>query len=235
MAQAGPLVAGRATWLVLADDGPAAALSEHVGAGQVQVVALPDAFSTLLLQAKPRIAIVSTPAARASELELLASERQRRSTLRAVFVNDPPDERDRLRALELGVDEALPLTISVLELAGRIRLLADRSRAHARSSVPVADDAELDLLAHELRRDGTTVHLRPKEFRLLALLAMHPGRAYSRRELIERVWGSGYDGDVRTIDVHVRWLRSKIEADPERPVHLVTVRGTGYRLDPPFR
>jgi DNA-binding response OmpR family regulator len=75
--------------------------------------------------------------------------------------------------------------------------------------------------------------VRPKEYAILALLAAHPGRVFSRRELIERIWGVGYAGGQRTIDVHVRWLRAKIEDAPSRPAHLITVRGTGYRLDPP--
>jgi two-component system response regulator RegX3 len=65
------------------------------------------------------------------------------------------------------------------------------------------------------------------------MLAAHPGRAYTRRQILDRVWGADHDGDPRTVDVHVRWLRSKIETDPEHPIHLVTVRGVGYRLDPP--
>lgn len=93
------------------------------------------------------------------------------------------------------------------------------------------DAFELDTLAHELRHRGRRIHLRPKEFGLLALLAAHPGRAYTRAELLDRVWGRRH-GAGRTVDVHVRWLRSKIEPDPERPATLVTVRGVGYRLDP---
>jgi DNA-binding response OmpR family regulator len=99
----------------------------------------------------------------------------------------------------------------------------------------VADGLELDLVGHELRRGSEVVHLRPKEYGLLALLAAHPGRAYSRRELLDRVWGPDHTGGMRTVDVHVRWLRSKIEPVSDRPVHLVTVRGIGYRLDPPGR
>jgi DNA-binding response OmpR family regulator len=75
------------------------------------------------------------------------------------------------------------------------------------------------------------IHLRPREYALLALLASHPGRAYSRRELLDRAWGRNHPGGEGTVDVHVRWLRSKIEPKPDQPVHLVTVRGTGYRLD----
>jgi DNA-binding response OmpR family regulator len=231
------LVAGRATWLVLAHDGPAAALPDHVRDGVVQVTGSCVVFDALLQEARPRLAVLTAPPADSSELELLARERRRRTAMRAVLVNPPLDIEARLHALELGLDEAVPATISPVELAGRLRVLADRARqrAPAERAVPVAEGAALDLLAHELRRDGDAVHLRPKEFRLLALLATHPGRAYTRRELLERVWGPAYAGDARTIDVHVRWLRSKIEADPERPVHLVTVRGTGYRLDPPIR
>jgi len=72
----------------------------------------------------------------------------------------------------------------------------------------------------------------PSEGELLAMLAAHPGRAYSRRQLLDRVWGHDHEGDPRTVDVHVRWLRSKLEPRPEAPIHIVTVRGVGYRLDP---
>ena len=90
----------------------------------------------------------------------------------------------------------------------------------------------LDLVGRRVRRAGVDVHLRPKEFALLALLASDPGRAFSRSELVDRAWGSAYTGGNRTIDVHIRWLRAKIELDPARPAHVITVRGTGYRLDP---
>ena len=107
-------------------------------------------------------------------------------------------------------------------------------RVRPSTTLPIANGFELDLVAHELRLDGRSVHLRPKEFQLLALLGAHPGRAYSRRQLLDRVWGSDQVGDPRTVDVHVRWLRSKVEPQPDRPVHLITVRGVGYRLDPPL-
>jgi DNA-binding response OmpR family regulator len=93
-------------------------------------------------------------------------------------------------------------------------------------------DVELDLVAHELRRRGMPVHLRPREFRLLSILAANPGRAFTRRQLLDLAWDPSHGIDTRTVDVHVHWLRSKIEAIPRRPVHLVTIRGYGYRLDP---
>jgi two-component system OmpR family response regulator/two-component system alkaline phosphatase synthesis response regulator PhoP len=146
----------------------------------------------------------------------------------------PPEAvDDRLAALTSGFDDALATTIEPAELVGRLAWLDSRTRARLPfgSLVELGDDLELDLVAHELRRGGVAIHLRPKEFGLLALLATHPGRAYTRAELLERVWSGSHEGGGRTVDVHVRWLRSKIEPDPDRPVHLVTVRGVGYRYD----
>ena len=109
------------------------------------------------------------------------------------------------------------------------RILRPRSR-----TLPVATDldVELDLIARELRRAGRPVHVRPKEFLLLAILAANPGRAFSRRQLLDLAWEPERGIDTRTVDVHVHWLRAKIEAVPRRPIHLVTIRGYGYRLDP---
>jgi hypothetical protein len=98
--------------------------------------------------------------------------------------------------------------------------------------LPVGGDLELDLAARELRRAGEPIHLRPREFELLAALAANPGRAFTRRQLLDLAWAPETGSDPRTVDVHVHWLRSKIEAMPARPVHLVTIRGFGYRLDP---
>jgi len=100
------------------------------------------------------------------------------------------------------------------------------------SPLAVADDFELDVVRHELRHAGAPVHLRPREYTLLATLAMNPGRAFTRRELVDLAWGADRDIGLRAVDVHVHWLRSKIESEPRRPTHLVTIRGYGYRLDP---
>ena len=98
--------------------------------------------------------------------------------------------------------------------------------------LPVAESIVLDLLAHELRRDGRAIQLRPKEYQLLATLAANPGRAFSRRQLLDLAWDRERDIETRTVDVHVHWLRAKIEEVPRHPTHLITVRGFGYRLDP---
>jgi DNA-binding response OmpR family regulator len=228
----------RAAWLVLAAAGPATDLPQLVAATTIRVTADPRRFRDILLAERPRIVVVCQPPAGAEDLELVAAERRRRSRLRALHLAPPDAVADRMAALARGFDDALTTATSGREIAARLGWLEARARERAIAGgvLPVSDDLELDPVAHELRqRDGGAIHLRPKEFGLLALLASHPGRAYTRRELLERVWGHGHGSGARTVDVHVRWLRSKIEPDPEHPVHLVTVRGVGYRLEPPER
>ena len=111
----------------------------------------------------------------------------------------------RLDALANGFDEAIPSSLPAEELMGRARLLV-APRVRTASIVSIGEAIELDLAAQELRRDGIAIHLRPKEFRLLALLATHPGRVYTRRQLLDRVWGPAVESHPRTVDVHVRWL-----------------------------
>jgi transcriptional regulator len=126
------------------------------------------------------------------------------------------DEGDATVAL-LSIDEGLPEDLVLAGLEARL---------------PVAESTVLDLRAHELRRDGRTVPLRPKEYQLLVTLAANPGRAFSRRQLLDLAWDRERDIDTRTVDVHVHWLRAKIETTPRHPSHLITIRGFGYRLDP---
>ena len=220
----------RRAWIALAAAGPV------TGCGDALTTAA-DAtgFLALLGETRPRIAIVTEPPATADLIERVALERQRRSTLRIVHLAADDAVDRRLHALRLGFDDALTLGIPHDEFLGRLALLDEdtRTTSHSTTRISLGDDLELDLTARELRRDGRPVHLRPKEFGLLAMLAAHPGRAYSRRQLLDRVWGLEHQGDPRTVDVHVRWLRSKIEAEPGHPVRLVTIRGIGYRLDPP--
>jgi DNA-binding response OmpR family regulator len=200
----------------------------------VQVVGDESSLVRALADLRPRVVLLEAPPAGPVEVATVARERRRRPSMRAMLLNDPADVEGRLEALELGFDEALPLTAPLGEVIGRLRLATAVSR-RPNAGLRIADGLELDLAAHELRRDGGVVHLRPKEYALLALLAAHPGRVYTRRQLLDRVWGQGSESDPRTVDVHVRWLRSKIEPTPDAPQRLVTVRGIGYRLEPPDR
>jgi DNA-binding response OmpR family regulator len=229
-------VVERATWLVLADDGAALEIGAHVTGMRVHIVADPVRFAAMLLAERPRVVVCAEPLADRATIALVATQRRRRDRMRAVHLSAPDAVEARLAVLNAGFDDALTTAMSAAELAGRLVLLDARCRPRTAAPVlPVAAGMELDLAAHELRRMGEIVHLRPKEFGLLALLAAHPGRAYSRRELLDRVWGAEHRSGIRTVDVHVRWLRSKIEPSPDQPRHLVTVRGLGYRLDAPDR
>ncbi len=222
----------RPTWVALADGGLVARLGELSATPAMRTTRDAAAFAGLLIAARPRIAILARPPAGTADVDVALRERRRRPSLRVVTLSPPDAIDERLDALRAGVDEALADTIELAELAARLAILEERARARHETVLPITEDASIDLIAHEMRRGGSLVHLRPKEFQLLAMLASHPGRAYTRRQLLDRVWGHDHDGDPRTVDVHVRWLRSKIEPRPDAPVHLVTVRGVGYRLDP---
>jgi two-component system response regulator RegX3 len=224
---------GRVAWLILATDGPAMALAELRPDVAIRVVADPRRFRDLLLAERPRLVVVAEPPAGPDDLSVVAEERRRRGRLRAVHLAPSDASAARLAALVLGFDESLTDGTSASELSGRLALLEHRARPPIGLAAPlcISEDLELDVAARELRRAGRSIHLRPKEFGLLALLATNPGRVFTRIELLDRVWGPRHPTASRTVDVHVRWLRAKIEPDPNHPVHLVTARGAGYRLD----
>ena len=140
-------------------------------------------------------------------------------------------EADRVLGLEVGADDYLIKPFGMRELVARCRALLRRSSSGGSPSKQVVH-ANLCLYPEECRvtRDGLDVNLSPKEYRLLELFMHHPRRVWSRDKLLEQVWGHDYFGDSKTVDVHIRWLREKLEANPSAPEHLVTVRGFGYRF-----
>jgi DNA-binding response OmpR family regulator len=224
----------RPQWLFVDDGFGARSLPAFQPEAEIRSVRA-DELAGELASGRSRLIVVAQPPADPGEVDLVVLARRRpRTALRTVLLTAPDDIDGRLAALERGFDDALPISIDGRELVARLRRLESAVRPPvSRNTIQIGDDVELDLQACELRTRGEPRRLRPKEFALLALLATHPRRAYTRRELIERVWGTGFAGDPRTIDVHLRWLRSKVERDPEHPEHLVTVRGHGYRFDPP--
>jgi two-component system, OmpR family, response regulator len=150
------------------------------------------------------------------------------------------DEIDKVVGLEVGADDYVTKPFSLRELLARIKALLRRGemmREEAgRSTEPIRGTMQvagvfIDLDRHVVSRDGADIALSPKEFDLLAFLAQNARRAFSRDYLLDKVWGYEYGGDTRTVDVHVRWLRQKIEKDPAKPAVLLTVRGVGYKLE----
>jgi DNA-binding winged helix-turn-helix (wHTH) protein len=160
-------------------------------------------------------------------LPSLAGLRPQRPQLRTILLADDPTT-----PCPEGIDEQLDSALPDDELVGRILIHLAHARSAAPRRLPVANDTVLDLDARALRRRGRLIHLRPLESRLLEELARSPGRPLSRDLLMERAWPSVPAHGSRTVDVHVRWLRQKLEPDPRRPIHLLTVRGLGYRLEP---
>lgn len=143
-------------------------------------------------------------------------------------------EVDRVVGLEIGADDYLTKPFSTRELIARIRAILRRAPLGASTALdeaPVeASGVRVDRARHEVTVDDRPVELPPKEFDLLAMLVEHAGRVLTRNQLIDEVWGSDYVGDTKTLDVHIRRLRGRIEDDPQRPHRIQTVRGVGYRF-----
>ena len=143
---------------------------------------------------------------------------------------------DRIVGLELGADHYMTKPFEVREVLAQVaamirRVEAEASKADTSNVEQLQiDDLLINLAAREVTRAGELIYLRPKEFDLFAFLASNPGRAYSRDQILQQVWGYEYTGDTRTVDVHVRWLRQKIEDDASQPRYVLTIRGVGYRF-----
>lgn len=141
-------------------------------------------------------------------------------------------ETDRVLGLEVGADDYLTKPFSMRELVARCRALLRRQRLGGLPQAPVLQFKEITLYPQECRVivRGEEVNLSPKEFRLLDLFMSYPRRVWSREQLIDQVWGPDFVGDSKTVDVHIRWLREKLERDPSQPEYVITVRGFGYRF-----
>ncbi|MDX2096357.1 MAG: response regulator transcription factor [Leptolyngbyaceae cyanobacterium bins.59] len=166
-------------------------------------------------------------------LDLCRLVRHQGNNVPILMLSARDTETDRVVGLEVGADDYLTKPFGIRELVARCRALLRRNRqSHAPSLEPVLKFQDITLSPRECRVTvrGDEVNLSPKEFRMLELFMTYPRRVWSREQLIERVWGADFMGDSKTVDVHVRWLREKLEADPSRPEHLLTVRGFGYRF-----
>lgn len=159
-------------------------------------------------------------------------EIRRSSDVPVIMVTARTDSHDVVAGLEAGADDYVTKPLVAKELSARIRALLRRVEpVNARQAVLLeVGDLRIDVPGAEVTRDGETLPLTRTEFKLLAELAGAEGKVLSREQLLSKVWGYGYFGDSRIVDVHVRRLRLKIERDPASPEHLVTARGLGYRL-----
>ena len=162
--------------------------------------------------------------------------RARHADVPVIMLSARSAEAHRVLGLELGADDYIAKPFSMLELVARIRALLRRIE-QMRSTAAARQDFSfgpfrLDTVRRELLRGGTVVPLSLREFDLLHFLLKHPGRPFSRGELLQRVWGAGFDGYEHTVNSHINRLRNRIEDDPRDPRRVVTVWGVGYRFDP---
>ena len=149
------------------------------------------------------------------------------------------EEIDRVVGLEIGADDYITKPFSMRELLARVRNALRRSsrsglgrdNSSSGNAVIQVGNLKIDLTGHIARVSEKLIDLKPREFDLLAMLASSRGRAFTREQILERLWGHDYIGDSRTVDVHIRWIREKIEEDPSKPKKIVTIRGVGYRFD----
>lgn len=155
------------------------------------------------------------------------------NTVPILILSAKSSEVDRVLGLEVGADDYLTKPFSTRELVARCRALIRRQRYS--NTVTVSENKQFKdiiLYPQECRVTvrGEEINLAPKEFKLLELFMSYPRRVWSREQLIDQVWGADFLGDTKTVDVHIRWLREKLEKDPSQPEYVITVRGFGYRL-----
>jgi two-component system response regulator RegX3 len=165
-------------------------------------------------------------------------ELRRRSTVPIIMVTAKGSEIDTVVGLEVGADDSVTKPYRLRELVARMRAVlrrrpVDRSSRTGSGEVLEVGDVRLDPERHEVEVRGEQVKLPLKEFELLEILLTNAGRVLTRDTLIDRVWGTDYVGDTKTLDVHVKRLRAKVEDDPAVPTRIVTIRGLGYKYDTP--
>ena len=180
---------------------------------------------------KPELIILDVMLPSASGFDICKRIRSESHTP-IIMLTARADETDRVVGLELGADDYVTKPFSMRELMARVKTVLRRSNAITGNIEEVIDigGIHIDSNRYEVSVNGNPVSLSPKEFDLLKFLARHPGQVFTRQSLLDSVWGPSAFVEDRTVDVHMRWLREKIEADPSQPRLLMTVRGIGYKF-----
>ncbi|HVL38709.1 MAG TPA: response regulator transcription factor [Fimbriimonadaceae bacterium] len=183
----------------------------------------------LFKRVKPDLVILDIMLPQRSGLDLCRAIR-RDSATPIIFLSARAEEEDRVRGLELGGDDYVVKPFNLAELAARVKAVLRRATGEPPKEAIESGDLWIDPMSHEARLAGRDLTLSPKEFALLYFLARHPGQVFSREVLLDRVWGRDAYVTARTVDVHIRWLRTHIERDPQKPERLLTIRGVGYKF-----
>lgn len=180
---------------------------------------------------RPDLIILDVMLPAASGLDVCRVLR-RNSNVPIIMLTAKADETDRVVGLELGADDYVTKPFSVRELMARVKAVLRRTQTIEvpGGGIVRVGPLTIDPVRYEVTVDGQRVNLSPKEFDLLKFLATHAGQVFSRQALLDRVWGADAYVEDRTVDVHIRWLREKVEAIPSKPDRLLTVRGVGYKF-----
>jgi DNA-binding response OmpR family regulator len=230
--------------ILIVEDDPTLldALEYNLTRQQHQVYTATDGVAALQVarQERPDLIVLDLMLPRLDGLEVCRILRQE-MTVPILMLTARGDEIDKVVGLEVGADDYITKPFSMRELLARIKAQLRRA-SFAQQGAPdaakavgsgrlVYGDLAIDVDRREVLRRGEPLRLKPKEYDLLLFLARNRNMALSRDLILERVWGWDYGGGTRTVDVHVRWLRAKIEEDPANPARIVTVRGVGYRFE----
>lgn len=229
--------------ILVVDDEPTLieAISYNLKAQGFTVLAAGDADEALQLfrSHRPDLIVLDVMLPSGSGFDICRLIRQQGEKVPILMLTARIAESDRVQGLEIGADDYVVKPFGMRELIARIKALLRRAGDSGEGGgvvgpqlVSAALELVVDLEKHEVTRKGVPVKLARKEFDLLTLLTAHPGRVFDRAALLDRVWGTGEVVEERTVDVHIRWLREKIEPNPSRPEHILTVRGVGYKFQP---
>jgi DNA-binding response OmpR family regulator len=178
---------------------------------------------------KPDLIILDIMLPRRSGHELCKAIRKDSDTP-IIFVSAKGSESDRIAGLEMGADDYVVKPFNLSELVARVRAILRRSTQETSNDLVERGNLRIDPRSHEAFLDDQHMTLSPKEFALLYFLAKNAGQVFTREALLDRVWGKDAYVYPRTVDVHIRWLRTRIEKDPNQPIRLVTIRGVGYKF-----